>query len=89
MYPTPNERSSYSPAWPCDHFRFGRRSERLSRRLVFVLSFVLPCAYAYVASENQALDLSLYAMLVLYRNEPGIFSKKRQPLIHICVFAEF
>ena len=25
----------------------------------FVLSFVLPCAYAYVASENQALDLPL------------------------------
>ena len=50
----------------------------------FVFSFVLPCAYAYVASENQALDLPLYAMLVLYRNVPGIFSKKkRQPLIHI------
>ena len=24
---------------------------------LFVLSFVLPCAYAYVASENQALSL--------------------------------
>ena len=23
----------------------------------FVLSFVLPCAYAYVASENQALEI--------------------------------
>ena len=21
MYPTPNELSSYSPAWPCAHFR--------------------------------------------------------------------
>ena len=36
MYPTPNERSSYSPAWPCYHFRFGWRSERLSRRLVIL-----------------------------------------------------
>ena len=25
---------------------------------LFVLSFVLPCAYAYVASENQALSTS-------------------------------
>ena len=33
----PNERSSYSPAWPCDHSRFGRRSERLSRRLVSIV----------------------------------------------------
>ena len=24
---------------------------------LFVLSFVLPCAYAYVASENQALEV--------------------------------
>ena len=24
----------------------------------FVLSFVLPCAYAYVASENQALEIN-------------------------------
>ena len=35
IYPTPNELSSYSPAWPCAHFRFSRRSKRLSRRLVY------------------------------------------------------
>ena len=33
----------------------------------FVLSFVLPCAYAYVASENQALRLYLlYAIPFSY-----------------------
>ena len=26
----------------------------------FVLSFVLPCAYAYVATENQAINLICY-----------------------------
>ena len=32
----------------------------------FVLSFVLPCAYAYVASENQALVTSpVYNMFTL------------------------
>ena len=50
----------------------------------FVLSIVLPCAYAYVASENQALDLPLYAVLVLYRNVPGTLFKKKTT-IHICV----
>ena len=36
IYPTLNELSSYSPAWPYAHFCFGRRSERLSRRLVVI-----------------------------------------------------
>ena len=31
---------------------------------LFVLSFVLPCAYAYVASENQAL-LFVYYLNIL------------------------
>ena len=33
--PTPmNSLVTLSPSWPCAHFRLGRRSERLSRRLV-------------------------------------------------------
>ena len=34
---------------------------------LFVLSFVLPCAYAYVASENQALETAIRLMT------PGCF----------------
>ena len=49
MYPTPNEFSSYSPAWPCAHFRFGRRSERLSRRLVLSM---LPQSVAMIVSQH-------------------------------------
>ena len=42
----PNKRSSYSPAWPCAHFRFGRRSERLSRRLVVFEKLVFTLLHA-------------------------------------------
>ena len=33
---------------------------------LFVLSFVLPCAYAYVASENQALNSTYSATLLQF-----------------------
>ena len=42
---------------------------------LFVLSFVLPCAYAYVASENQALrQKSLTVKCFIYR----IYLKDRE-----------
>ena len=36
---------------------------------LFVLSFVLPCAYAYVASENQALCTYSLTLTVLMLNK--------------------
>ena len=37
----------------------------------FVLSFLLSCAYAYVASEDQALKASRCQGLSLSLNDPG------------------
>ena len=36
MYPTPNELSSYSPAWPCAHFRLAGGVNALAGVLFFV-----------------------------------------------------
>ena len=50
---------------------------------LFVLSFVLPCAYAYVASENQALRQTAnvrhfvgYKNKIIDREIQGVYKKK-------------
>ena len=39
MYPTPNELSSYSPAWPCAHFRLAGGVNALAG-VLFLLTMV-------------------------------------------------
>ena len=46
---------------------------------LFVLSFVLPCAYAYVASENQVLiSYSFHALATYCKHTNKVKQKSKQ-----------
>ena len=53
MYPTPNELSSYSPAWPCAHFRLAGGVNALAGVLL-TIRLRAGDFYAVIVDEGEA-----------------------------------
>ena len=61
MYPTPNELSSYSPAWPCAHFRLAGGVNALAGVLLpFIRS-----GMEYIGPQGQRKDSEFDGMLMV------------------------
>ena len=72
--------SSYSPAWPCAHFRFGRRSDRLSRRLVFIygvayLAIQLGIWGPYLIGKTDSIDAFKNKIFKIYNDAEKLHLK--------------
>ena len=52
MYPTPNELSSYSPAWPCAHFRLAGGVNALAGVLFMIISHVKIIAFQTITNHS-------------------------------------
>ena len=83
MYPTPNELSSYSPAWPCAHFRLAGGVNALAGVLLKMLRagclIFKSCVQAKLSLIN-AMCYFLCGNFSAIKEDHQRFSKEREIL---------
>ena len=89
MYPTPNELSSYSPAWPCAHFRLAGGVNALAGVLFIYLVNLPLLTILRIVSVYQLVHIFMAPGIepgnlirsTLIRSPPGPFFKKNLTVI--------